>query len=74
VRLDAVLDHWEGDTAHAGFDIGDLTTGVALCYVDFRFPEIDWRHDRPALAAWHKTFLKRPSVAATPFGEVWAKA
>jgi glutathione S-transferase len=73
-RLDAVLDHWDIDTIHNSFDIGDLTTGVALCYLDFRFPELDWRQGRSSLAAWHKTFLKRPSVAATPFGEVWAKA
>jgi len=72
-RLDAVLDHWEDDNAHATFDIGDLTTGIALCYLDFRFPEIDWRQGRLGLAAWHKTFLKRPSAAATPFGEAWAK-
>ena len=49
------------------FDIGHLTIGVALCYLDFRFGAEDWRHARPRLARWHEGFSARPSVQATGF-------
>jgi glutathione S-transferase len=46
------------------FDIGDLTIGVALGYLDFRFASLSWRDGHPKLAAWHATFNARPSVQA----------
>ena len=46
-------------------DIGDITLGVALSYLDFRFSDLDWRAARPDLAAWHVTFSERPSMVAT---------
>ncbi len=49
------------------FDIGHLTIGVALCYLDFRFEAEDWRKNRPRLAGWHRDFCMRPSVRATAF-------
>lgn len=49
------------------FDIGHISIGVALCYLDFRFEAEGWRHGRPRLAAWHAGFLARPSVQATVF-------
>ncbi|MFV0385303.1 glutathione S-transferase family protein [Paracoccus sp. (in: a-proteobacteria)] len=49
------------------FDIGHLSIGVALCYLDFRFGTLDWRRDRPRLADWHEGFCARPSVQATAF-------
>ncbi|KEO56198.1 glutathione S-transferase family protein [Thioclava pacifica] len=49
------------------FDIGHLSIGVALCYLDFRFDAEGWRQGRPALAKWHEGFSERPSVKATTF-------
>ena len=34
-------------------DLGTVATACALSYLDFRFPEIDWRARRPDLAQWH---------------------
>lgn len=49
------------------FDIGHLTIGVALGYLDFRFDSEGWRRGRRRLADWHATFCERPSVKATTF-------
>ena len=46
-------------------DIGTITIGAALGYLDFRFPDIAWRTTRPQLAAWQAGFDARPSMAAT---------
>jgi len=47
------------------FSIGHIGIGVALGYIDFRFPELAWRDGHPRLTAWHETFAARPSVKAT---------
>jgi glutathione S-transferase len=31
------------------FSLSDVATGCALGYLDFRFPELDWRKDHPNL-------------------------
>lgn len=49
------------------FDIGHLTIGVALAYLDFRFGSEGWRDGRPALARWHAIFSERASVPPTAF-------
>ncbi|CEJ11735.1 putative GST-like protein YibF [bacterium YEK0313] len=46
-------------------DIGTITFGCGLGYLDFRFPEFDWRKDHPAGAAWYQAFSQRPSMQAT---------
>jgi len=46
--------------------IGHVAIGVAIGYLDFRFDELHWRYGRPRLAAWHETFIQRPSVVANP--------
>lgn len=46
-------------------DIGVIAAGCLLGYLDFRFPQVDWRKDRPHLKAWAESFAKRPSMAAT---------
>lgn len=45
--------------------IGQITIGCALGWLDFRFPDDDWRRNRPALAAWYEGFASRPSMQAT---------
>jgi glutathione S-transferase len=47
------------------FDLGLIAIGCALSYMDYRFPDIAWRDDHPALAAWHARFAERPSVMRT---------
>lgn len=46
-------------------DIGTITVGCALGYLDFRYPHFDWRAGHPAVAAWFKAFNQRPSMQAT---------
>ncbi|ULQ46172.1 glutathione S-transferase family protein [Flagellatimonas centrodinii] len=43
----------------------DITTGVALAYLDFRLPYIPWRKRAPALVTWFTPFAERPSMQAT---------
>jgi glutathione S-transferase len=50
--------------ASSRFSVGHLVLGVALGYIDFRFPELKWRNGHPRLAAWHKEFETRPSARA----------
>lgn len=46
-------------------DIGNLSVAVLLDYLDFRFSGENWRNGHAALAAWHKRFSARPSLATT---------
>jgi glutathione S-transferase len=46
------------------FSIGHIAIGVALGYIDFRFPDLEWRKGHPRLTKWHETFAARPSVKA----------
>ncbi|MFD2233935.1 glutathione S-transferase N-terminal domain-containing protein [Phaeospirillum tilakii] len=59
-RLEDEAPGW-GET----FLLGQIAVVAALGYLDFRFPESDWRAGRPALAAWFARVSLRPSVAAT---------
>jgi len=70
LQLDTVaraLDVMEGlaDGFEAEPDLGQLTFACALGYLDFRFPELEWRQGRPALDRWYETFASRPSLQAT---------
>ena len=51
--------------AKEDYAIGQITTGIALDYLDFRFSELDWRRHRPMLSEWHQSFSKRPSTKLT---------
>lgn len=46
-------------------DIGTITYACALGYLDFRYPDFDWRSGRAALADWFAAFRQRPSIAGT---------
>lgn len=46
-------------------DIGTVTAGCLLGYLDFRFGDYDWRKSHPKLAAWFKSFAKKPAMAKT---------
>jgi len=45
--------------------IGEVTLGCALGYLDFRFPELDWRAAQPGAARWFETFSRLPAMQAT---------
>lgn len=45
--------------------LSDISVGVALGYLDFRFPEIDWRGPRPNLHKLFDKLMQRPSFADT---------
>jgi glutathione S-transferase len=45
--------------------LADIAVGCALGYLDFRFPQIDWRTEYPNLVRLHDKLLQRPSFADT---------
>lgn len=44
--------------------LADLVMGVALQYVDFRYPH-DWRTNAPKIKSWHDGIASRPAFEAT---------
>jgi glutathione S-transferase len=58
--IDAHAASW-GDA----FDLGKITLACALGYLDFRFPNIDWRKQYPKAALWFAKFNGRASMQAT---------
>lgn len=45
--------------------LADIAVGCALAYLDFRFPQIDWRADHPNLGKLLEKLSQRPSFADT---------
>ena len=62
--LEALLGAGDCFSRH-GFGLAEIATGCALGYLDLRYPELDWRAARPALAALAQRLALRPSFAAT---------
>jgi glutathione S-transferase len=58
--LEAEVSSWSGD-----FDIGHIGAACALGYLDFRFPDWEWRSHHPRLTAWYQSVSRRPSVSET---------
>ena len=46
-------------------DLGALSVAVALCYLDLRFAELDWRARHPDLDAFARRWAERASFAET---------
>ena len=67
--LDSLED--EAGTFGGTVDIGTITIGCALGYLDFRYADEDWRPARPRLAAWFERFAARPAMARTAPVEIW---
>ena len=64
--VDRCLDELEREApTFEGIDIGLISIGIGLGFMDFRHPDHDWRASRPNLAAWFTTVLERPSFAST---------
>jgi glutathione S-transferase len=47
------------------YTLADIATGVALGYLDYRFPQIEWRKAYPNLAKLKEKVVARPSFAET---------
>lgn len=60
--LDVLEQSWTGYLA-GHVDIGVISVGSLCGYLDFRFPDFNWRANRPKLAAWFEGFSKRPCMA-----------
>jgi len=62
------MSHGLGDKPFCGgihFSLADVAVGCALGYVDFRFPQIDWRGEYPNLVRLHDKLMQRASFADT---------
>ena len=46
-------------------DLGDIALACGLAYMDFRLPEMAWRREHAALAAWLDRINERPSMRST---------
>lgn len=65
-KIDSSLDQMESEAAgFQGVDAGLIAIACALGYLDFRFPDHDWRTGRPALSEWFGDFSKRASMQDT---------
>ncbi len=62
------MDRGLGEKPFCGgihLSLADIAVGCALGYLDFRFPQIDWRADHPNLAKLMEKLAQRPSFADT---------
>jgi glutathione S-transferase len=62
------LDHLEGHVATLAIDdptIGEIAAAVTLGYLDFRWPDRNWRTSRPNLSVWFDALAMRPSMIET---------
>jgi glutathione S-transferase len=57
------------DTRERGLDLGLISIGCALGYLDFRLPGFNWQDNRPNTALWYAGFARRPSLVATAHEE-----
>ncbi len=66
-KIGDALDALEADAGELGaaLDIGAITVGCALGYLDFRLGGDGWRTGRPGLAAWYEDHARRPSMVAS---------
>jgi glutathione S-transferase len=66
-KITCALDQLERQASGLGerLDIGTITIGCALGWLDFRFGDLGWREGRPVLAAWFERFSTRPSMAGS---------
>lgn len=64
-RAVAVLDLEAAELSLEAPSIVEITTGVALGYLDFRMPYIEWRKGHEPLDRWYTAFAQRESMLAT---------
>jgi glutathione S-transferase len=62
------MEHRLGDSTWSmgtHFSLADIAIGAALGYLDFRFPDIDWRPAQPNLTRLYNKLMQRPSFIDT---------
>jgi len=64
-----VLEAIAGELADTPLNIGHVTIGAALSYLDYRWDKLGWRGTRKRLAAWHEDFEHRPSAIKSRISE-----
>jgi glutathione S-transferase len=57
--LDAAIEDLQG------CNLGTIAIGCGMGYIEFRFPDEDWRQKRKHLARWYDAFAERPAMKAT---------
>jgi glutathione S-transferase len=62
--LSALEDRWMSHLA-GPLDMGQISVGCALGYIEFRHADRDWRAAHPALASWWEPFSRRSAMEAT---------
>jgi glutathione S-transferase len=63
--LRAIAKFADASIQSAPLSMGTINLAVALAYVSFRLPHLNWRREHPALAVWLDEMNKRPSFMAT---------
>jgi glutathione S-transferase len=69
IKTDAVLAALEAEIeliAEAPVGLAQITTAIAGDYMDFRFPQLNWRERCPRFSVWQRGFAGRPSMRANP--------
>ena len=66
-KIMAGLDWFEArpETLSGSVDLAHLGLGSLLGYIDFRFPDVDWRGRCPGLDRWFDALSQRESFAGT---------
>ncbi|MDE2417094.1 MAG: glutathione S-transferase N-terminal domain-containing protein [Burkholderiales bacterium] len=62
------MDHGLGDKPFCcgiHLSLADISVGCALGYLDFRFPQLDWRSEYPSLVKLHDKLMQRTSFTDT---------
>ncbi|MNQ05792.1 hypothetical protein D3C85_185320 [compost metagenome] len=65
VEIERQIERQAATLATQAPTIGEVTLGCALGYLDFRFPELDWRASHPRATQWEAAFRKLPAMQAT---------
>ena len=67
-RLLTQLNSELGEKQQAStINLGEITIAVALDYLAFRLPEVNWKEEYPRLQAWHAGVINRASFQQTAF-------
>jgi glutathione S-transferase len=61
----AAIDALAPELALQQPSIGEVSIGCALGYLDFRFPELQWRSHHGQAAHWDEGFQRLPAMQAT---------
>lgn len=64
-RILNALEQQAAALASTPLNLGHIAIACALGHLDFRWQVLDWRDNRPQLAAWYAAFSERPSAIAT---------